>query len=584
MFPSQEGDSQTQFKYAVRLLHGDGIDMNKSLAAHYFKLLADQGDSSAQCNYGLMLLRGDGIDMNKSLAAHYLKLSADQGDSLAQLNYGLMLHRADGIDLNKSLAAHYLTLSADQGDAAAQFNYGLMLLRGDGIGLNKSLAAHYFTLSVAQGHPLAQLNYGLMLLRGDVIGLNKSLAADYLKLSAGQGEAVAQFNYGLMLYHGDGIDMDKSLAAQYFKSSADQGLSVAQVHYATCLLRGDGVPLDLKEGEKYLRLAVGEANRSGEVRLALCLLSGLFGRFDFTEAENLLDGLSGSDRIAATLLDSLSASDCQLVCAAEFSRSCSIFCVLRSSFDRRIPLMRVLNSHLCDFAVDSGLCFSAWQKISGDSVPYFVNLPQARSCDSISSLITVVFQMYVNDLSLGENVNHFLRCFPISMVCNFMDELKRILSYIYVVQSSIECRSHENPILENLVVYRGIGGAADRLMLYESTIDDVVVWSEFTIASTDRDSALNYCITHEECVLFEIELHPGDVAVVPEQHAEDQLGNQVLIAASTGFKVLSVDETDVSIQGEDGCLNLFHIPIVRLSYFLHWYDFDLDQHPPPLVV
>jgi TPR repeat protein len=528
-----------------------------------------------------MLLRGDGIDMDKSLAAHYLKLSADQGDSSAQVAYGLMLYRGDGIDMNKSLAAYYWKLSADQGDSSAQFNFGLMLHLGDGVDMNKSLAAHYFILSVAQRHSMAQLAYGLMLLHGDGIDMDKSLGADYLRLSAGQGDAMAQFNYGLLLCHGDGIEMDKSHAARYFKSSADLGLSVAQFHYATCLLRGEGVRMDLTECEKYLRLSVGEANPAGQMRLAVCLFAGLFGRNGFTEALNLFEGLSDSDPIAASLLDSLSASEGMLVCGSKFSQDWSIFCVLRSSFDRAISLIRVLNCELCDIAVDAGLRFSAWQKISGDAFPYFVDL---ADCDSISSMIGVVFQMYANDSSLCENVNHFLHCFPISMVCRFMDELKHILSYIYLLQSSIECGSHETPIRENLVVYRGIRGATDLGMLYESTIDDVIIWPEFTSTFTDRDYVLNSCITDEDCILFEIELHPGDVAVLIEQRAEHQSGNEVLIVASTGFKVVSVDDTELSIQGEDGTSKLFHHPIVQLSYFLHWYDFDLDQRPPLVCV
>jgi TPR repeat protein len=53
--------------------------MNKSLAGHYFKLLADQGIAQAQSNYSLLVVKGEGIPMNKSLAADYFKLPADEG-------------------------------------------------------------------------------------------------------------------------------------------------------------------------------------------------------------------------------------------------------------------------------------------------------------------------------------------------------------------------------------------------------------------------------------------------------------------------------------------------------------------------
>jgi TPR repeat protein len=48
--------------------------MDKSLAAHYYKLSADHGHAIAQFNYAVLLEAGDGIAMDKSLAAHYYKL------------------------------------------------------------------------------------------------------------------------------------------------------------------------------------------------------------------------------------------------------------------------------------------------------------------------------------------------------------------------------------------------------------------------------------------------------------------------------------------------------------------------------
>jgi TPR repeat protein len=42
-------------------LNGHGIQMNKSLAAHYFKLSADQGYMHGRYQYGKLLLFGEGI-------------------------------------------------------------------------------------------------------------------------------------------------------------------------------------------------------------------------------------------------------------------------------------------------------------------------------------------------------------------------------------------------------------------------------------------------------------------------------------------------------------------------------------------
>jgi TPR repeat protein len=52
-------------------------------------------------------MKGGGIEMNKSFAAHYLKLSADQGVARAQFHYGVLLAISDGITTNKSHTAHF---------------------------------------------------------------------------------------------------------------------------------------------------------------------------------------------------------------------------------------------------------------------------------------------------------------------------------------------------------------------------------------------------------------------------------------------------------------------------------------------
>jgi TPR repeat protein len=87
------------------------------------EMLARDHRRRAQFNYGILLLIGEGIEMNKSLAAYYFKLSSDQRFVQAQLHYGPLFAKGEDIAMNKSLAAHYFKLSADQGIAEAQFNY-----------------------------------------------------------------------------------------------------------------------------------------------------------------------------------------------------------------------------------------------------------------------------------------------------------------------------------------------------------------------------------------------------------------------------------------------------------------------------
>jgi TPR repeat protein len=58
----------------------------KTYGPLYYKSSVGQGYAEAQLTYSIMLATGDGIPMNKSIAAHYYKLSVDQGKIQAQLH------------------------------------------------------------------------------------------------------------------------------------------------------------------------------------------------------------------------------------------------------------------------------------------------------------------------------------------------------------------------------------------------------------------------------------------------------------------------------------------------------------------
>jgi hypothetical protein len=65
-----------------------------------------------------------------------------------------------------------------------------------------------------------------------------------------------------------------------------------------------------------------------------------------------------------------------------------------------------------------------------------------------------------------------------------------------------------------------------------------------------------------------------------QRQSQYEYEHEILIPASTAFKVISVDDVDVSIPArglrESSVLG---ISVVRLSYFLNWCDFDLDNCP-----
>ena len=65
---ADKGDRAAQELLAFRLIKGDGVERDLTLAVHYYRLAADNGSHLAQHNLGCMYLNGDGVPRNVELA------------------------------------------------------------------------------------------------------------------------------------------------------------------------------------------------------------------------------------------------------------------------------------------------------------------------------------------------------------------------------------------------------------------------------------------------------------------------------------------------------------------------------------
>jgi hypothetical protein len=114
-------------------------------------------------------------------------------------------------------------------------------------------------------------------------------------------------------------------------------------------------------------------------------------------------------------------------------------------------LIRLLNFDFGDDHEDDRHHLLIWQEIARFSFEYLIDLSQSQlhalrslptdllSCESISDMIGLIFRMYTIECSLYQNVNHFLRCFPVKIVGKFLTELKGILHY-NIVHTIIGCQ------------------------------------------------------------------------------------------------------------------------------------------------
>jgi hypothetical protein len=470
-------------------------------------------------------------------------------------------------------------LSADQGFVRALYDYEICL-RDD------------------QGYTSAQSFYDTSVRNGELSGNQEHLQSQShwdiithsLRLSADAGCLESQLRSASLLRSSRIISHDCRKAAFYYKLAADQGSPEGQLMYAECLITGEGVELNSIEAEKYYLKAVSvEGCWRAHLRYAIALVSGQLGRFDFERASLEFSTAADFSPLAHLFANALSEPFC-LDDATSVRESASVFGLL---FEE-IPLIRLLNPELCEFSISEDEVFDKWLFCYRSAIHSLLDLSQRESailstlptdlmsCQSLFEMIPLIFKMYSIQSSLYGNVNQFLRSFPVDLIGKLLKELHGVMSYIYLLQSSIEQGCLRHPLMNRFVVYRGFStDGIDHAQLYESMIGDVVVWRGFASTSLDRALVISSFVRSSQGVLFEIVLPPGAVAASIAGFSAFPNESEIMIAASSGFVVDSVD--NISVLDENTTLE-FTVPCVKLTYFVSWYDFDLDRRPPRLII
>jgi hypothetical protein len=222
------------------------------------------------------------------------------------------------------------------------------------------------------------------------------------------------------------------------------------LNYANCIIGGDGVETDKGEAERYLQLAASQGSTKAHMRYGIVLLSGQLGRFDISRARIEFSQAASQNRFGSLLSSALSGPLDKVEVMEEHQDLPTIFTFLRTGESRDISIMRVLNKHLnanANAVVESAVV-AAWRDMASDTLGYLGDfkdlwellgpLPKELcKCVSISEMTVIVFRMYSTESSLYKNANFFLRNFPVEVAGKFINELRGILSYIYLLQSSI---------------------------------------------------------------------------------------------------------------------------------------------------
>ena len=141
LLAADKGYKYAQFNAAVFYIDGsDGFAQDYKLAAHYFRLAADQDHLKAQAGLGRLYLHGHGVKQDVKEGLRLCTEAWNRGVEIAYLHAGEYFYCIG--DYASSIK--YLKPVADKGSSIAQKNVGLAYAK---VG-NAELAEKYLRLSL----------------------------------------------------------------------------------------------------------------------------------------------------------------------------------------------------------------------------------------------------------------------------------------------------------------------------------------------------------------------------------------------------------------------------------------------------
>ena len=248
----QLDDPEALFYLGICYYLGEGTEIDKNFAFHYFEKAAEKGYAQAQYNVGICYLNGDGVEKNSKLAFQWFLKAAEQGDILAQHNVGTCYFNGDGVEKDEKEAFQWFLKAAEQGYAEAQYNVGICYLNGGGVEKNSKLSFQWILKAAEQGFAEAQYNVGICYSDGDGVEKDEKEAFQWFLKAAKKKFVLAQYNVGTCYFNGDGVEKDEKEAFQWFLKAAEQGFAEAQFIVGGCYLNGVGVKKDEELAYHYI--------------------------------------------------------------------------------------------------------------------------------------------------------------------------------------------------------------------------------------------------------------------------------------------------------------------------------------------
>lgn len=274
---ADSGDIESQLFLAKAYAQGNGVPIDTTLAAKWFRKAADQGNAVAEDNLGVMFVAGDGVEKDKAAALQWYRKAARQRNARAMFHLGTMYYNGDGVPIDDAMAYAWFFLAREAGDQ---------------LGTEAAVRAESELKPETMIQGLA--NIARQFDSGEVLAVDQERAARWWLLAAQRGNQDAKVAIAGKYLNGQGVNQDYAAAKRWCESALKEDKSdrLYDPRAAYCLGiiydRGLGVAKELKTAREWYERSAAAGNIVGSRRLAQMCADGEGGKQDKVKAALIL--------------------------------------------------------------------------------------------------------------------------------------------------------------------------------------------------------------------------------------------------------------------------------------------------------
>jgi TPR repeat protein len=271
---AEKGDAVAQLLLGLRYYCGDGVAMDDTEAAKWWRKAAEQNLAVAQFCLGRCYHNGQGVTKDEVEAVKWYRKAAEQNHAQAQYELGVCYDNSQGVAEDEGEAVKWYRKAAEQGNADAQYSLGVCYDNGRGVAKDEVEAAKWYRKAAEQNYAQVQNNLGACYHNGQGVTKDEVEAVKWYRKAAEQGHADAQCSLGYCYERGQGVPEDEVEAVEWYLKAGEQGHAQAQCNLGVCYENGQGVAKDEVEAAKWYRKAAEQNHAQAQHNLGVRYADG----------------------------------------------------------------------------------------------------------------------------------------------------------------------------------------------------------------------------------------------------------------------------------------------------------------------